>query len=373
MAKATPREAEEKQMQSFKRRYMCVALVLAAVMLVFGLTACEPNDSDMDYSDSDSVDESEYSDDSEEDPSSLSDERMTAERAEAIYVAFADNSYEDYLELGQEAWDAKTAEERTAMYKEFCVIAEQIGLKVSRNESEWLESMDWNIEMYNLFLCALVSLDLDNDTQIKYLQSVYSYGKGVHDGKFEPLDENILAVADNLRVEYNLGTYLLCVGGDHSIEQITYEWTTQEESFAASGSVKVVVTDDTFADTSVSYSINGQNGVFETAKFGTTDFLPIFKGIGAIDENNAFLAEQIDICAVNVFDAEILYVLSQEDIGLTTIAVVVYDDSRGEYVWDGQTYLTHDRCCFNKDGEFCYVDMEGDLWNLTETYAGGDE
>lgn len=362
-------------MQHFKRRFMCVALACISVFLIFTLTACDSDDLDFDDSGSGYESEPEYSDGSEDSgdsQSSLLDEPMTAERAEKIYLAFANNSYEDYVDLSQEAWEAKNAGERTEMYEKFSAIAKEIGLKVSKSESEWLESMDWNIDMYNLFLCSLVSLDVDNADQIQYLQSLYSYKKGLLNEKYEALDEKILAAADNLRVEYNLGTYLLCVGGDHNIEQMTYEWTTEEESFAASGSVTAVKTDDIFTNVKVSYSINGQKGIFKTVQFASTDLRPVFEGIGAIDANGAFLTEQIDICAVNVFDAEILYILSKEELGIVTIAVVEFDESQNEYVWDGQSFTARDRCCFNKDNEFCYIDLDGNLQNLTRAYAGGE-
>ncbi len=364
-----------------KGNLLYIALALMSVLLVFTLTACGSDDLDYDYPSGDSQSHPEYDADSDPDDrwddgnsggdASLLDEPMTPERAEAIFTAFAVNSYEDYVELSEEAWQAISADERTAMYEKFSAIAEEIGLKVSKSESEWLASMDWNIDTSNLFLCALMSLGYNNTAEMTYLQSVYSYQKGVYDGKYMPLPDEILAVADNLRVEYNSGSYLLCVGGDHNIEQVTYEWTTQEESFYTSGSVTAVKTDDIFTNVKVPYSINGQNGVFANAKFGETDFLPIFKGIGAIDDNGAFLTEQIDICAVNVFDAEILYVLSREELGIITIAVVEFDEAESKYVWDGQTFTARDRCCLNRDNEFCYVDLEGSLQNLTKTYTGG--
>ena len=368
-----------------KKRFLSITLALMSALLIFSLTACGSEDSDYDAPAADSQSQPQYDADSAPDgggddswddgdsggDASLLDEPMTPERAEAIFTAFAVNSYEDYMDLREEAWQAMSADERTAMYEEFSAIAPEMGLTVSKSESEWLESMDWNIDTYNLFLCALMSLGSNNSAELTYLQSVYSYEKGIYDGKYGPLPDELLAVADNLRVEYHSGSYLLCVGGDHNIQQMTYEWTTQEESFYASGSVTAVKTDDIFTDMKASYSINGENGIFKSAKFASTDFLPIFQGIGAIDESGAFLTEQIDICAVNVFDAEILYVLSREDIGIITIAVAVFDEAQEQYVWDGQTYMARDRCCFNRDNEFCYVDLDGNLQNLTKVYVGG--
>ena len=356
-----------------KGNLLYIALTLMSILLVFTLTACGSDDTDLypHYSGSGYESEPGYDEDDDDGESQITSEPMTAECAKKIYAAFASNSYEDYVDLRQEAWAAKSADERSAMYGEFSAIAREMGLTVSKSESEWLESMDWNIDTYNLFLCSLASLDPGNGTKIQFLQSVYSYEKGLIAGKFEPLDGKILAAADNLRVEYNSGTYLLCVGGDHNIEHVTYEWTTQGESFYASGTVTAVKTDDIFTNVKASYSINGENGIFKNAKFGATDFLPIFKGIGAIDENGAFLTEQIDICAVNVFDAEILYVLSREELGIITIAVAEFDEAGSKYVWDGQTYISRSRCCFNRNNEFCYVDLEGSLQNLTKTYTGG--
>lgn len=305
---------------------------------------------------------------------SSSGEPMTAQRAEEIYAVFAEiyASYGDYVDLSDEEatakWESYDADARALMYEQFLEIAPELGL--STNESEWIENMDY-YSSGTLFYRALLSLDANNDTHLPYLQSIYNYQKGLESGKYDPLDDRLLAVADNLTIEYYTDSYLLCTGGDHSIQQMTYDWTVKESSFGVNGSITAVKTGDIFKDESVSYYINGQNGVFENAEFGSTDFLPIFKGIGAIDENGAFLSEQIDICAVNVFDAEILYVLSREELGIITIAVVEFDESQGKYVWDRQTYTARDRCCFNKDDEFCYVDPQGDLWNLTKTYAGG--
>ena len=176
-----------------------------------------------------------------------------------------------------------------------------------------------------------------------------------------------------MTIEYYTGSYLLCTGGDHNIQQMTFDWTVEENSFNVSGFITAVETDDIFTDESVSYTISGENGVFNSAEFGSADFLPIFESIGAIDENGAFLTQQINICAVNVFDAGTLFVLSEEDVGIITIAVVEYDESKGQYVWDGQTYTSGSRCCFNKDNEFYYADIEGDgIWRLGKADAGGE-
>lgn len=309
--------------------------------------------------------------------SSFLDQPMTEQRAGEIYAAFAEvyASYGEYLDFYDEEatvkWESYDAGARALMYQQFSEIAQKLGLSTKRNESEWIEDMDYYTSG-NLFYRGLLSLDADNDNHFPYLQSVYNYQKGLESGKYEPLDERILAAADNLTIEYYTGSYLLCTGGDHNIQQMTYDWTVEEDSFNASGSITAVKTDDIFKDESVSYYISGENGVFNNAEFGSADFLPIFKGIGAIDENGAFLAQQINICAVNVFDAGTLFVLSEEDHGIITIAVVEYDKSKGQYVWDGQTYTSRSRCCFNKENEFYYADIEGDgIWRLGEANAGG--
>lgn len=359
-------------MQHSKKRFMYIVLMLISVLLIFALAACGGNNSDLYYDYGDNSDEGDWQYDEDDAESSFFDEPMTAERAEEIYTVFVNASYEEYREPSDEeataTWESYDAEARTSMYQQFSEIAEALGLSVNSTEAEWIEHMDY-YSSGSLFSRALISLDMDNDAYLGYLRSIYSYQKGLNEGKYGPLDATILAVADNLVIEQYIGSNLLCVGGDHNIEQVTYEWTMQEESFAAGGSVTAVKTDDIFTDEKVSYFINGQKGIFETVEFGSTDLLPVFKGIGAIDTNGAFLTKQVDICAVNLFDAEILYILSQDEAGIT-IAVVVFDESQGKYVWDEQIYTAIERCCFTKDNEFCYLDAEGELWNLTQAYEG---
>ena len=309
---------------------------------------------------------------------SILDTPMTPQRAEEIYAAFAkvSASHGDYMHLSDEEATAKCksydADAKALMYQQFSGIARKLGLRTKRSEAEWIQDMDV-YKSGTLFYRALLSLDADNDNDLPYLQSVYSYQKGLKSGKYAPLDDRILAVADNLTIEYYTGSYLLCTGGDHIIQQMTYDWTVEEASFNASGSITAVKTDDIFKDESVSYYISGENGVFSTVEFGSTDFLPILRGIGAIDKNGAFLTQQINICAVNVFDAGTLFVLSQEESGIITIAVVEYDRSQGKYVWNGETYISRSRCCFNRDNEFTYADIEGDdILRLGKARAEGE-
>ncbi len=367
-------------MQHTNRRFMFIVLVLISVLLTFTLTACGSDDSNLYPHDSGSDYESDpgYSEDDHNSQSSFLDKPMTAQRAEEIYAAFAEvyASYGDYMGLYDEEatakWKSYDADARASMYQQFSEIAQKLGLSTKCNESEWIEDMD-SYTSGTLFYRGLLSLDADNDKHFPYLQSVYNYQKGLENGKYEPLDDRILAAADNLTIEQYTGSYLLCTGGDHNIQQMTYDWTVEESSFNASGSITAVKTDDIFKDESVSYTISGENGVFNNAEFGSTDFLPIFKGIGAIDENGAFLTQQIGICAVNVFDAGTLFVLSEEKLGIITIAVVEYDEAAGKYVWDGQTYTSRSRCCFTKDNEFYYADIEGDgIWRLGKAKAGGE-
>ncbi len=362
-------------MRRTNRRFLFIVMALISVLLVFTLTACGSDDSYPVYSGGD-VSDPTYGEDDEK--SSFLDKPMTAERAKEIYAAFAEvyASYGDYMDLYDEEatakWKSYDADARTLMYQQFSEIAQKLGLSAKYDEAEWIEDMDYYTSG-TLFYRGLLSLDADNDSHFPYLQSVYSYQKGLESGKYEPLDDRILAAADNLTIEQYKGAYLLCTGGDHNIQQMTYDWTMEEDSFNASGSITAVKTDDIFKDISVPYYISGENGVFNNVEFAGTDFLPIFKGIGAIDENGTFLTQQINICAVNVFDAGTLFVLSEEELGIITIAVVEYDEAAGKYVWDGETHTSRSRCCFNKDNEFYYADIEGDgIWRLGKAKAGGE-
>lgn len=347
------------------RRFTFITLVLISVLFIFTLTACSSDNSNLYPQDSGGDYESNLGYNEDDNESTFLDEAMSAERAKEIYAAFAEvyASYEEYLELYDEEatakWESYDADACTLMYQQFLNIAQKLGLSIKNNESEWIENMNFYTSG-NLFYRALLSLDSDNDKHFAYLQSVYSYQKGLESGKYEPLDDAILAMADNLTIEYYTGSYLLCTGGDHLIQQMTFDWTMEEEYFNASGSITAVKTDDIFKDISVPYYISGEKGAFNNVEFGYTDFLPIFKSIKAIDDNGRMLSQQINICAVNVFDVQTLFVLSEDHLGIITIAVAEYDKSKDQYVWDKQIYTSRSRCCLNKNNEFYYADVEGD-------------
>lgn len=173
------------------------------------------------------------------------------------------------------------------------------------------------------------------------------------------LHPEILAVADDPTVEYYVGSYLLCVGEGHNIVQMTRDWTLEESWFVQSGSLTPISTGDIFEDISVSYSVGGEYGVFTEASFSNSDLLPVLDAIGALDADGSMRTEQIQICAKSSFDAPILFVLTQDYDGLITFAALWYNELDGEYVWDGWLYETTEHCCFDQDGNFCYIDEYG--------------
>jgi hypothetical protein len=363
------------KMKMKRNLFLSTAAVLVAVLLVFALTACGSAEAEYSYTSvtgEDSMEDSSWEDDPVDEYDEYEDDQapsvgdgMTAARVEEIYTILKDAFYEEYnLYTAEEAtaeWETYDDEMRTLLYEQHCEIARELGIPVNFDEYDWIEYMNSDTRYNNLLVRSLLSLG-NNDVQyLSKMIGVYTYQKGVIEGDYESLHDDILATADDLTVEYYTDTYLLCVGGNHLIEQMVRGWSVEEESFGAGGTITAVKEDDTYDAVKVSYAVNGANGVFNTAEFGGTDILPILRDMGAIDDSNTFLAEQIDICAVNVFDAEQIFVLSQEYSGTITIAVLTYDEIASAYVWDGQILTTDERCCFSKDNRFYYIDYEGYL------------
>ncbi len=283
----------------------------------------------------------------------------TTEFATMVYSVFSEFSYETYDDMTTEQWLELSAEEKQEAYETFAGIHEGLGLSVSPQE-EWLSAMDEDAEFYSERYVSGYAITNMGFEDPETLLALYRYAKGLSEGNYQPVHPEILAAADSLTVEYYSGSYLLCLGGSHSVAHLTRGWTEQESSFMQSGFVRPV------GDDSRDYSIGGSEGSFTYADFGEFDLLPVLSGIGAIGESGELLGDQIDICARSMFDAPRLFVLTRQGDGPVTFAIAEYDADTGEYGWDGEVYMASDRCCFDVEGNFLYMDENGSLQTISE-------
>ena len=222
--------------------------------------------------------------------------------------------------------------------------------------------MAGNVGYYTFDWSAFLSLSLENQgpRDLEYYARIYRYVRGVKDGKYPPLHPEILATADDITVEYRTGEYLLCVGSAHSIAEATKAWTTMDSFFYHSGSFHPIAD----SPDAMEFSIGGEEGKMQSATFAGTDFMPVFRGIGALAQDGSLQNEMLQICAISVSCAPALYVLTQDASGLITVAVVRYDQSKGSYVWNGEMLTTKERCCFNDEDVFCYINENETLQQM---------
>lgn len=341
----------------------CIALVLTLCLLVFTLTACGDDSSDTAYEDYD--EEATTTDDTSlMDTLSLDDITITEAFARDVHTAMQTHSFENYNSITSEEWKTMGEEERHQVYEAFFGILTDLGFSVPTEESTWIEGMDEDADFYTDYLIwdlAFQNLGFTGEDQ---LYALNSYIQGVDDGKYTSLHPEIFAAADDITVEYYEDQYLLCVGGNHNIAQLTKSWTTEESWFTQSGSVTPISTGDVFEDVSFSYSVGGSDGRFEEATFGEADLLLILKAIGAVAEDGTMQREQLQISAKSSFDAPQLFFLTQSDDGSIIFTVATYSEDDAMYVWDGKLFTTTERCCFDKDGNFCYIDNSGTLQTI---------
>ena len=346
-----------------------IALLLCLCLLLPLLASCEDDSYDGGYY---YDDDEEYSDDDEEygdddDKNSLGEDPFTEELVYEIYSIMESYSFEKYKSImdAEEIWNSYSDAEKKEVFEDFSSMAKELGLGFSADESKWRENMPENVDYYTLWASAFLSLSLndwDSQGKLETFVGVFNYVKGIEEGKYSPLHPEILGATDSVTVEYYLGSYLLCVGGAHNISQITYKAMTDEGGiYYESGGVTAVEGADIFSDDHLNYSISGGNGIIESVSFGDTEFVPVLQAIGAIDGDGEMLNDQIQISAINVFNAPVLYIHTQDESGLITIAAVRYDQSSGNYNWDGAMFATTERSCFTKDGVFCYIDEDGIL------------
>lgn len=357
-----------------------IVLLLSLCLLLPFLAACEDdsysngggyfNDDENGNYSNDSIDDNDWNDDGNNNGNSLGKGPFTEESINEIYSIMNSHSFEEYRSIinGEETWNSYDDAAKSALFETFSSMAKELGFSFSNSESEWRDNMDEDCGYYALWANAFLSLSLNGDGQSKVenYASIFNYVKGIENGKYSPLHPEILAAADNLTVEYYIGSYLLCVGGNHNISQITYKAMTDEGGiYYESGGVTAVDGADIFSDDHLSYEISGGNGIIDSVSFGNTEFVPILQAIGAIDGDGLMLNDQIQISAINVFNAPVLYIHTQDENGLITVAVVRYNQNSGAYEWNGEMFNTSERTCFTKDGIFCYIDDNGTLQHIS--------
>lgn len=372
-----------------KKIFTSIIVVCLTIFLLAGCDASTSSDDDYDYSEEnptyweDDVDAGTLSDDdydysegnptyseddavvsedtNSSDTTSLDNVEITDEFARVVYAALKKHSFEKYKTVTAVQWLAYTQEEKHQAYEDFSAIHKELGFKVNL-EDAWIRGMDEDAEFYStdyyIFSFAIRQMGFDDP---EVLFSLYNYAQGLDEEKYKSLHPKILSAADDITVEYYVGSYLLCIGGTHNIVQMTQKWTDQESSFIQTGSVTPTSTKDAFKDIDMDYTIGGEDGYFQQADFGAADLLPVFKAIGAIDKNGKMIQGQIQISAKGAFDAPKLFVLTQQSDGIIKFSVVEYDKDSTVYDWNGEVFTTSERCCFDKDGNFLYIDEAGTL------------
>lgn len=344
-----------------------IALLLLAFTCACTLTGCNDDDDDYDpyYGGNDYGD-----DDTKSAGADLFGGSITEELAYEIYSVMDSHSFEDYINgtYSGDEWNSYSGAVKTELFENVSAMANDLGLGYSTSESKWLDKMSQNVGSYSFWGSAFISLSLNYGSQDKLENyvSIFHYVKGIEEGKYSPLHPEILAAADSLTVEYYIGSYLLCIGGSHNISQITYEAMTDESGiYYESGSVTAVDGADIFGDDNHSYTISGGDGAIESASFGDAELAYVFRAIGAVDGNGIMMNDQIQISAISTFNAPVLYIHTQDDSGLITVAPVRYNKSEKVYDWDGEMFTTQYRTCFNKSGVFCYIDENGILQQIS--------
>jgi len=352
-----------------------ITLLLGLCLILPGLASCKEKDdvsndtADYEYNDDNYIDENDenYDDTEENTGFALIDGIMTEELAYEIYTIMDLYSFGEYRYItdSEETWNAYTDDEKTELFENISAMATELGLIYScSSESEWLEKMNEDVNYYSLWASAYMSLSMDTESQRKMetCSNVYYYVQGIEDGKYSPLHPEILAKTDSYTVEYYQGDYLLCIGGSHNITQITREFANNDYGiFTQSGSVTSVVKEDIFESEDASYYISGGEGKFENVDFGDADFIPILQSLGAADDDGTLINEQIQISAITLFNAETLYIHTQDGEGLIKFAVVRFNEDTNLYEWDGEIFVTPERTCFGEDKIFRYIDENGTL------------
>lgn len=294
---------------------------------------------------------------------------MTPERMEEIYSLMIACSYEEYVGMGGREWHALPAAEKTAFIENLLLLADSLGADTSgRDLPAMVDSFDtWHYADEDeagygasLWTTGARMLDIPD---FSYYQSVYSYKKALEAGEIAPLPDPLIPLADSFEPQRYVDLYLLCLGGDHQIANITREWATKESSFMYSGSIDAFEADGFEGSRSFSYS--GSDGVLGRMDIGnSTDALPVLAAIGATSADGTLLHDPIDFYAVSLWEAPQLYILSKDESGTVHIAMLSFNRQSDAYEWDGNLYVTNDLCCFSRDGNFCYVDENGTLQTL---------
>ncbi len=289
----------------------------------------------------------------------------TDEFAREVYSAFMDNAIDQYEDIVTEEWLEFSAEEKERVYDSISAMLIQLGFHpVPLNG--WIAEMDSDADFYSDYYIRSFAIENMGYDDADGLWALFRYAEGMEEGAHGPLHPEILAAADVITIEYYLDSYLLCIGGTHCVTQMTREWMAQEPSFMQGGSVTPIDTGDIFENVSIDYIIYGENESFQRADFGDTDLLPVMRGIGAIADDGAMLGQQLQISARSTFNAPKLFVMTEAEDGLITFAVAVFDEASGIYNWDGEVIRTYERCCFDADGNFLYIDENGSLQTISE-------
>lgn len=342
---------------------------------ILSFTACgnKSLENTMYISDDDSEDEEYVLDDDslEEDIShdymgeidtfSLDDMIITEEFAFEVHAVMQAHSFEDYKNIDAIQWGALNEEKKHQAYEVFFGILLDLGLPVNAEEVAWIKAMDEDADFYTDYLMWGFAFQNMGFTEPEKLNLLDKYIQDIKEQKYAPLHPDIFNMADDITIEYNLGQYLLCTGGDHDMAQMTREWTTEETWFMTTGSITPVANDDIFEEERVEYSISGENGKMTTASIGEVNLLPVFRGMGALGEDGSMAHEQIQMSAKTTFDAPSLYILSEGTLGKINIAILKYSKDDKKYVWDNKVLVTNYRSCFSKDGAFCYIGENGEL------------
>lgn len=355
------------------KKYFALFLVICTFIAVLSACSNAPSNEDV-YPDTmeEPMEEAYYEEPTWEDSTSseqvntfsLDDTPITEEFAREVHTVMQAYSFDYYKGITSEQWKVFGCDEKNQMYEAFFGMLTELEFPVNVTKDAWILTMDEDAGFYSdyrIWGFAFENLGLYG---AETLASLRGYIQGIEDGKYSALNSEIFAVADDITVEYYEGKYLLCVGGNHNIAQITKSWTTEDSMFDQSGSVTPVSTGDIFNDIDLSYYIGGSEGVFEYADIGDTDLLAILKTMGAIGDSGTMLCNQIQISAKSCSNAPKIFVLSQNDDGIITVAVLEYSGDIGMYIWDGNLLTTSERCCFDNDGNFCYVGKNGTLQSI---------
>lgn len=279
---------------------------------------------------------------------------FTPENVDQLYPSLKALSFEKYWRAFQEDWDGYSESERRGIYGGIVRFAQATGDVPRKDYDTWAE----DIAAYlggndNVWYCASKAMGLNLDA-LPNAVSLFYYAQGLEQGDDPPLHPEILATADSLDIAYG-DDRLLCLNRNHSVVFINKEWTTAEDIFYHSGSVQPKGGDD------LSLYVEGEDGRMTRSTLGGFDLMNVYAGMGALEADGSLRNNAIQICTYVFSDEVRLFVLTQDEAGVISIAILEYNEGKGSFAWDGQLITTTEQCCFSPDGEFCYIDDTGTM------------